>query len=388
MITSLVVLSFIFGFLGVHAPYWSTFFPRLGLFPIAHYHLLRWVTLGLDLIITLTVFLLFPSWATGSALVLVFVWWSLGLFFVFSKIFVVLDQSLHVLSSEAPIKPEDIVIGLEWNKEACAWPLREMVLPRHLVHDTLGGLPILVSYCGACRSPMIYSNLVNGKILHFEVEGVWRRNLIMRDHETKTLWQQATGEAVYGLLKGTQLEFLGGEQMKWSVWKKNNPKTFLAVDPPDRPFDGRIPKSWMIWILEHMTPHTISPGLSQKNQALDMHEEVAGLSIEGFHKAYCLKTLREKRIVHDHVGSFPVMVLYDEKADGVRAFSRRLGEGSVFDFIYESDQISSLDRKMIWDDWGRPLSGTNQVLTPLNIDRQWWLGWSEFHPETTVYRGR
>ncbi|MBI3265738.1 MAG: DUF3179 domain-containing protein [Chlamydiae bacterium] len=379
MIALLIFLSTILGFLGVHAPYWSTFFPRLGLFPIAHYHLFRWVTLGLDLAMTLTAFFLFPSWGTGIALGIVFFWCGLGIFFVFSKVFVALDHPLHIVSLEVS---EEGVIGLEWKGEACAWPLREMVLPRHLVHDTLGETPILVSYCGACRSPMIYSNLVKGKVLHFEVQGVWRRNLIMRDRETKTLWQQATGEALYGPLKGEQLEFLGGEQIRWGVWKKNNPKTFLAIDPPDRPFHGRIPKSWMCWILEHIAPLATSPGLSPKNQALDMHEEVAGISLGALSRAYSLEVLRKKILVNDVLGDLSLTIFYDEPADTVRAFLRD------DELLYEAGQIRSQDRTMRWDSLGQSLSGTDRALARLNVDRQWWLGWSEFHPQTTVYQER
>lgn len=61
----------------------------------------------------------------------------------------------------------------------------------------------------------MYAATIKGQRLNFVVEAVWRRNMIIRDRETGTLWQQANGEALIGPLQGTQLQALGGELMNW-----------------------------------------------------------------------------------------------------------------------------------------------------------------------------
>ena len=43
--------------------------------------------------------------------------------------------------------------------------------------------------------------------------------MIFRDRETGTLWQQATGEAVAGPLKGATLQLLSGEILTWAGWE-------------------------------------------------------------------------------------------------------------------------------------------------------------------------
>ena len=65
----------------------------------------------------------------------------------------------------------------------------------------------------------MYAAEVDDQRLTFEVAGVYRRNMIIRDRQTGTLWQHATGEALMGPLKGVQLRPLGGELIRWSRWK-------------------------------------------------------------------------------------------------------------------------------------------------------------------------
>ena len=106
-----------------------------------------------------------------------------------------------------------------------------MVIPRHIVNDRIEKTPILISYCPACRSGIIFLSRMNGKSLTFETQGVYRRNLVMRDRETNSLWQQATGEAICRKLEGNKLEMMFGEQMIWKRWKKELPDTLNALEP-------------------------------------------------------------------------------------------------------------------------------------------------------------
>ncbi len=86
---------------------------------------------------------------------------------------------------------------------------------------------------------MYAANTEDGKRLIFDVAGVYRRNMIMRDQQTGTLWQHATGEALMGPLKGVRLQVLGGELASWSRWQEMYPHTELGVEPV--PENGRYP---------------------------------------------------------------------------------------------------------------------------------------------------
>ena len=49
---------------------------------------------------------------------------------------------------------------------------------------------------------------MNGRVLHFYLAGINNQNFLMRDKETGTWWQQITGKAIYGPLKGASLDLV------------------------------------------------------------------------------------------------------------------------------------------------------------------------------------
>lgn len=62
------------------------------------------------------------------------------------RIFVSLDTPATVPADNATLADEELIIGMEVNGVARAWPLRKMVVPHHLINDYIGGSPILVGY--------------------------------------------------------------------------------------------------------------------------------------------------------------------------------------------------------------------------------------------------
>lgn len=187
---------------------------------------------------------------------------------------------------------------------------------------------------------------MNGQPLTFDVECVWRRNMIMRDNETGSLWQHATGEAIAGPLRGEQLTLLGGELITWGSWKQAHPQTAAALEPEQ--WTGLIAKDRVTAVLEKVTSLATVPGKTRPDDRLPSHEEVVGIVVDGVARAYRLADLRHLERVSEMVNGRQIQVVYDEEKDVVRAFS---------------------------DD------------TPLIAQRTWWMGWYEFHPQTTLYDG-
>lgn len=199
----------------------------------------------------------------------------------------------------------------------------------------------------------MYAATVNGQRLTFEVLGVWRRNLIMQDRETRSIWQQATGEALYGPLKGIHLELIGGEQISWHDWVTRYPDTAVSIEPTNPP-RGLLSFSQLEFLLEKFTGDYKTPGLNRNDTRLPSHEKVGGLMLNGAARAYPLTPLRASKMVQDVLGGVPLVMLYDEPNDRLHAYRQ--------------------------NENGRP-----DPSQPLPIQRQYWLGWSEFHPDTTIF---
>ena len=229
----------------------------------------------------------------------------------------------------------------------------------------------------------MYAAEIEGKRYTFDVRGVWCRNLIMRDRETGSLWQQATGEAIMGPLRGARLKLIGGAFGSWSSWRAEHPETRLGIEP-DPPIVGRISHRRMNRLLR-LTRRFRSPGSRLFDRRLDAHEEIVGIASAGASKAYPVRTIRELGVLNDEVGGTAVVLVCDPAADRVRAFTRRVGDRDVHLSLQRSLLVSA-DETEAWDQFGRPARGTSVRLQSVLADRQWWLGWSEFHPGTDVFR--
>ncbi len=129
---------------------------------------------------------------------------------------------------EAPAAPwadEERVIGLVVNGEARAYPIA--VLNWHeLVNDSLGGAPLLVTYCPLCGTGMVFRREVAGNEKHFGVSGLlYRSDLLLYDRETESLWSQILATAIAGPAVGSRLALMRSEHRSWAAWKRAHPKT-------------------------------------------------------------------------------------------------------------------------------------------------------------------
>ena len=101
------------------------------------------------------------------------------------------------------------VISVEVNGRAKAYPLN-MLTMHEMSNDTLGGVPILPTYCPLCNASVVFDRRFNhgGKnyILEFEVSGMLRKSdMVMFDRQTETWWQQLMGFGIVGDFAGESL---------------------------------------------------------------------------------------------------------------------------------------------------------------------------------------
>jgi hypothetical protein len=231
----------------------------------------------------------------------------------------------------------------------------------------------------------VYAAEVHGQPLTFEVAGVYRRNMIIRDRQTGTLWQHATGEALLGALKGAQLQPVGGELIRWSKWKELNPHTTLALEPiPENGrFPGLIPRHRLEHLLKTFTTNHAASG-TVRDHRLPMHEEIVGVSLAGVNKAYPLAVIRNLGIIYDRVGENWIAVAYDRDADHVSVLNCQVAD-QIVELVLADGALSSRNGWMRWTWMGEPLTTNTPPLIKYQIERQKWLGWVEFHPTSDVY---
>jgi hypothetical protein len=170
--------------------------------------------------------------------------------------------------------------------------------------------------------------------------------MIMRDEETGSLWQHATGEALAGPLKGQQLEVLPGSLMTLGAWREQQPGSLITL-PPER-WTGLVPLEIVKTVLEKATRSGASPGLTPLDRRLARNTPVIGLIYQETARAYPLETLRRQGVIQDQLRNIQIVLHYDPSTQQV---------------VLESAERA----KIIFR-------------------RTWWSGWFEFYPHTEVYQ--
>lgn len=131
------------------------------------------------------------------------------------------------------LRPEEPVFGVWLNGEALAYPQR-IVDWHEMAIDTVGGVPVALAYCTLCGAAVLYDRRVDGRTLDFRTSGLLQRsNKLMFDTETRSLWNQITGEPVIGPLSGSglRLRVLPVVTTTWMAWKSDHPDTrVLALE--------------------------------------------------------------------------------------------------------------------------------------------------------------
>ena len=134
------------------------------------------------------------------------------------------------------------VISLKIGDDARAYPLSVMTW-HEIVNDTVGGVPVAVTYCPLCNSAIVFERKVGGKLLDFGTTGLLRNSdLVMYDRQTHSWWQQFTGEAIIGKYTGQKLKFRPARLEAFGLFKKRfrKGKVLVPANPALRDY-GRNP---------------------------------------------------------------------------------------------------------------------------------------------------
>ena len=131
------------------------------------------------------------------------------------------------------ILASDLVIGVEINGDVRAYP-RRIIDWHEMVNDTVGGVPVSLAYCTLCGSAILYDGRHDGEVYRFGTSGLlYRSNKLMYDRNTRSLWEQYTGEPAWGSLVGSgiRLETLPVVHTTWKAWLADHPDTkVLDID--------------------------------------------------------------------------------------------------------------------------------------------------------------
>jgi hypothetical protein len=297
------------------------------------------------------------------------------------------------------LEPGEPVFGVAINGDARAYPLR--ILDWHeMANDVVGGVPVSLAYCTLCGAGIAYDGRASdGHTYTFGSSGfLFRSNKLMYDHQTRTLWNQLTGEPVLGPLAATcvKLDLLPIVLTTWDEWKTQHPDTrVLDVNTGyQRPYVvGAAYGDYF------SAPDTMFP-VWQRGQGLPPKARVYALNINDSPKAYPVDVLAKRRVVNDEVGNTPVVLLATRGTVTVEGLSRRIGPvtydagGEVRAYDRgERTFAPGLDADTVIDAEGHTwqiaeealISPEGEIAPRINGHLAYWFGWYAFFPQTLLY---
>ncbi len=270
-----------------------------------------------------------------------------------------------------------LVIGVAINGEAKAFPI-QIIGYHHQVVDTVGNTPAMVTYCTVCRTGRVFSPVVNGQPETFRLVGMDHFNAMFEDARTKSWWQQATGTAVAGPLKGQSLTEIPSQQLTLAAWQRLHPNT-LVLQP-----DSLYKKDYDE--LAGYNKGTIKGSLEKRDSASWQFKSwVIGVVHHKDEKAYDWNDLIKREIIEDSLPGLPLMIVLENDSASFHAWSREVnGQSLRFEKNKSQDALTDTNTRSVWNMNGECTEGAlkGSRLTSVPAYQEFWHSWQQFHPGT------
>ncbi|MBI3827342.1 MAG: DUF3179 domain-containing protein [Candidatus Rokubacteria bacterium] len=308
-----------------------------------------------------------------------------------------IDRPAFIAARQAAwLVPQEPVLALEINGDARAYPL-QILMWHEIVNDTVGGKPVVVTFCPLRNSGIAFDRVVGDVTLDFGTSGkVYKSDLVMYDRQSHSLWAQMEGRALVGQRAGTRLALVPANTIAFADWKAAHPdgKVLSRETGHQRQYGanpyGSYDQPELRPFLFNGRPDTRRPP----------KERVVGVKIGETAKAYPWPILAERRVLHDAIDREALVIFFQPGAlsaldDARIERSRAVGATAVYSrmldgksLTFEANEGGFRDRETgtTWNLLGRgvkgPLAGRRLRAIP-HVDA-FWFAWAAFHPTTIL----
>ncbi len=273
------------------------------------------------------------------------------------------DKSTNV------VNPDRLVLGVIHKGRAKAYPI-QFIAYHHQVRDSLGGLPIMVTYCTVCRTGRVFEPLIKGKTEDFRLVGMDHFNAMFEDKSTRSWWRQATGEAVTGSLKGQKLPEFPSIQTTLDKWIELYPNTLIMQ--PDENFKAKYES-----ISKYESGQSKSKLTLRDKGSWQPKSWVIGVIVGTESMAYDWNRLQKERIIYDKINGLPISVILAKDNNSFVALER-----SADDQVFTLSNDTLISGGDHYNFIGKSLNNNKPDLKKLNAYQEYWHSWQIFHPLT------
>jgi len=218
----------------------------------------------------------------------------------------------------------------------------------------------------------------------------------MYDRQTESLWSHFDGNALAGVLTGTELDRIPVQTVSWGDWLAQNPKGLvLSRDTGANRDYGRNPYPGYDNIDED--PFLFEGDLDGR---LPAKERVVGFGLDSRPAAVRLDPLLEQGVISTELDGRPVVVwalpgtasaLDSASVDGGRDVGATgvfvsEHEGRVLTFRRTASGFEDAETASTWTVFGRAVDGPLEGVQLQLLDHvdTFWFAWAAFSPDTRV----
>jgi Protein of unknown function (DUF3179) len=292
------------------------------------------------------------------------------------------------------------VISLEIDGAARAYPLA-ILMWHEIVNDELAGRPVVVTFCPLCNTALVFDRTVDGVVHDFGTTGNLRfSDLVMYDRQTESWWQQATGEAIVGVLTGTRLTFLPAQIVGLAEFERTHPDgdvlsrdTGIARDYGRNPYVGYDTIDQDPFLFDGVVDGRLPP-----------KERVVTVGEAGDAIAFPYSELRSVGVATAAVDGDDIVVFWvpgtasaldapmiDLGEDiGATGVFRPVADRRPLTFARDGDETAPIRDAETGSTWSvsgvataGELAGTR--LEPVVHGDHFWFAWAAFAPDTTIW---
>ena len=314
-------------------------------------------------------------------------------------LYVTLEEASAYYTDNVPLVQVNI------DGDVRGFPL-EILTWHEIVNDTIGGMPITVTYCPLCNTAIAFESQIGEEVFKFGVSGLLRNSdLVMYDRNTESLWQQSSGRAIVGAMVGARLTYVPAPVVSLGQLRGAYPDAIVMSrdtgwfreygQNPYRGYDDPARGGPYPFFFDR---DTIDERLPPAERVVSI-EGPTGAAI-----AYAWSAVADARVVHDTFDGVDLVVFWTPGVlsildTGHAAMARDVGTTAVFEVSLGGRTLSFapnpadegqtfIDEQTgsVWDIFGRAVDGelAGSQLTRVIHSDHFWFAWQAFHPDTEV----
>jgi hypothetical protein len=228
--------------------------------------------------------------------------------------------------------------------------------------------------------------VVGGRRLTFHLAGINNQNFLMRDEETGSYWQQISGAAISGPLKGQQLILVFSDELTFRTWKAEEPGGTVLKEVSEYASEYEA-KDWDVRMGRR-------PAVIQfPEHGMQSRDLILGIQTAGASRAFLYDSVIKEKLVSGYVGDQPVLVVVGPDGQSVRAFRDRIpgvdGVPEFYRITANKPGVLLMDAATgsEWNFQGCAISGKAEgvCLDRISMLKDYWFDWRNYNPKTTIW---